>query len=118
RAANDEHGLPFTICRPFNAYGPGEVPDAEPGIAHAVPDLIAKALAGQRPLQIFGSGEQTRTLTHVDDIADGVVAAMGSAAGENEDFNISASEEHTVAEIAALIWEASGEDPAQLRFEH
>jgi nucleoside-diphosphate-sugar epimerase len=43
---------------------------------------------------------------------------MGAAAGENEDFNISASEEHTVAEIAALIWEACGEDPAQLRFEH
>ena len=71
RAANEEHGLPYTICRPFNAYGPGETPDREPGIAHAVPDLIAKALAGQRPLQIFGSGRQTRTLTHVDDIADG-----------------------------------------------
>jgi nucleoside-diphosphate-sugar epimerase len=119
RAAHDQHGLRFTICRPFNAYGPGELPDRdEPGIAHAVPDLIAKVLAGQRPLQIFGSGEQTRTLTHVDDIADGIVTAMGSAAGENEDFNISASEEHTVAEIAALIWEACGEDPAQLSFEH
>ena len=23
RALHDEHGLPFTICRPFNAYGPG-----------------------------------------------------------------------------------------------
>ena len=66
RAAHDEHGLPFTICRPFNAYGPGEMPDAEPGIAHAVPDLIRKSLAGMRPLPIFGSGEQTRTLTHVD----------------------------------------------------
>ena len=44
RAAHDEHGLPFTICRPFNAYGPGEMPDDEPGIAHAVPDLIRKSL--------------------------------------------------------------------------
>ena len=42
RAAHDEHGLPYTICRPFNAYGPGEMPDDEPGIAHAVPDLIRK----------------------------------------------------------------------------
>jgi UDP-glucose 4-epimerase len=118
RAAHDQHGLPYTICRPFNAYGPGELPDRdEPGIAHAVPDLIAKVLAGQLPLQIFGSGEQTRTLTHVNDIADGIVRAMGSAAGENEDFNISASKEHTVAEIAALIWEACGEDPEQLTFE-
>jgi len=118
RAAHDEHGLPFTICRPFNAYGPGELPDAEPGIAHAVPDLIEKVLSGQRPLEIFGSGEQTRTLTHVDDIADGIVTAMSSPAGLNEDFNISASRELTVAEIARIIWEACGEDAAEFELEH
>jgi len=117
RALHDEHGLRFTICRPFNAYGPGELPDDEPGIAHMVPDLIQKVLAGQRPLQIFGSGEQTRTLTHVDDIADGIVAAMASPAGENEDFNISASEERTVAELARVIWEACGEDPDAFELE-
>jgi nucleoside-diphosphate-sugar epimerase len=118
RAAHDEHGLPFTICRPFNAYGPGEMPDAEPGIAHAVPDLINKVLAGQRPLQIFGSGEQTRTLTHVDDIADGVVTAMSAPAGLNEDFNISAARELTIAETARIIWEACGEDPETFELEH
>ena len=111
RAAHDEFGLPFTICRPFNAYGPGEMPDAEPGIAHAVPDLLRKALVPMRPLPIFGSGEQTRTLTHVDDIADGVVTAMGHQAALNEDFNISAAEELTVAQIARLCWEAAGNDP-------
>ena len=118
RAAHEEHGFPYTICRPFNAYGPGEMPDAEPGIAHAVPDLINKVLSGQRPLQIFGSGEQTRTLTHVEDIADGVVTAMGSPAGLGEDFNISASRELTVAEIARIVWEACGEDPADFALEH
>ncbi len=118
RAAAEEHGLRYTICRPFNAYGPGELPDAEPGIAHAVPDLIAKALAGQRPLQVFGSGAQTRTLTHVDDIADGIVTAMASPAAEGQDFNISASEELTVAQIAALVWEACGEPPDELELEH
>jgi UDP-glucose 4-epimerase len=118
RALHDEHGLPYTICRPFNAYGPGELPDDEPGIAHMVPDVIRKVLAGERPLPIFGSGEQTRTLTHVDDIASGVVTAMAHPAGENEDFNVSASEEHTVAEIARMIWEACGEDPERFELEH
>jgi UDP-glucose 4-epimerase len=118
RAAHEEHGLRYTIARPFNAYGPGEMPDAEPGIAHAVPDLINKVLSGQRPLQIFGSGEQTRTLTHVDDIAEGIVAAMSSPTGENEDFNISASRELTVAEIARIVWEACGEDPQTFELEH
>src|SRR5947209_6151842 len=119
RAAHDQHGLRYTICRPFNAYGPGELPDRdEPGIAHAVPDLIAKVLAGQRPLQIFGDGTQTRTLTHVDDIADGIVTAMASPAGENEDFNISATEERSVAEIGQLIGEACGEAPDEFALEH
>jgi nucleoside-diphosphate-sugar epimerase len=117
-ALHDEHGLPFTICRPFNAYGPGEMPEDEPGIAHMVPDVIRKVLSGQRPLQIFGSGEQTRTITHVDDIADGVVTAMSHPAAENEDFNISASEEMTVAEIARVIWEECGQAPEEFELEH
>ena len=118
RAAHEQLGLGYTICRPFNAYGPGEVATDEPGIAHAVPDLIRKVLAGQRPLQIFGSGEQTRTLTHVDDIASGVIAALRSPAGLNEDFNISASGELTVEQIARTVWEACGEDPQAFALEH
>lgn len=119
RAAHRQHGLCYTICRPFNAYGPGELPDPdEPGIAHAVPDLIAKTLAGQRPIEIFGSGEQTRTLTHVDDIAQGVLSALASPAGENQDFNISASQELTIAELAGLVWEACGETPGALELVH
>jgi UDP-glucose 4-epimerase len=113
RALRDEHGLEYTICRPFNAYGPGELPDAEPGIAHAVPDLIRKVLSGQQPLEIFGSGEQTRTLTHVDDIANGIVTALGHPAAVNQDFNISASDERTIAEIARIVWEACGRDPSE-----
>jgi nucleoside-diphosphate-sugar epimerase len=118
RAAHEEHGLPYTICRPFNAYGPGEMPEDEPGIAHAVPDLIRKVLSGQRPLQIFGDGTQTRTLTHVDDIADGIVTAMGSPAGLGETFNISASDELTVKQIAQIVWSACGQDPDELELEH
>ena len=118
RAAHDEHGLPYTICRPFNAYGPGEMPADEPGIAHAVPDLIRKSLARLKPLPIFGDGTHTRTLTHVDDIADGIVAATASPAGLNEDFNVSAAQELTVAQIARLCWEASGNHPDELEFEH
>jgi UDP-glucose 4-epimerase len=118
RALHAEHGLPFTICRPFNAYGPGEIPEAEPGIAHVVPDLIRKALAGQRPLEIFGSGEQTRTLTHVNDIADGVVTALTHPAARNEDFNISAGDERRVDDIARLVWEACGRDPGAFEVDH
>ena len=65
---------------PVNAYGPGEMPRRTRHRA-CVPDVIRKVLSGQRPLQIFGCGEQTRTLTHVDDIADGIVTATASHGG-------------------------------------
>ena len=44
--------------------------------------------------------------------------ATAGAAGLNEDFNISASEELTVAEIARIIWEVCGNDPADFELEH
>ena len=72
RAASAEHGLRYTICRPFNAYGPGGPDDA------VIPDLIRKSLDGLSPMPIYGSGEQTRTFTCLDDVADGLVCAMGS----------------------------------------
>jgi UDP-glucose 4-epimerase len=119
RAAHEEHGLPYTICRPFGAYGPGELTaDEEPGDARAVTELIRKALAGARPLEILGSGEQTRTLTHVDDVAEGLVSAMSSPAALNEDFNISADRELTVAKIARIVWESCDRDPEHFALKH
>jgi nucleoside-diphosphate-sugar epimerase len=118
RAAHDEHGLPYAIVRPFNAYGPGELPGDEPGIAHLVPDLIERSLRKERPFPIFGSGEQTRSLTHVDDIADGIFEALTHPAAPGEDFNISSGDERSVAEIARIVWEACGNDPSELELEH
>jgi nucleoside-diphosphate-sugar epimerase len=80
--------------------------------------VIKKVLSGQRPLQIFGSGQQTRTITHIDDIAEGIVTATAHPNAVNEDFNISNDEEMTVAEIARVIWEECGEDPAAFELEH
>lgn len=118
QAAHEEFGLRFAIVRPFNAYGPGEMPGGEPGIAHIVPDLIERASRQEQPFEIFGSGEQTRTLTHVDDIASGIAAALVRPEAIGEDFNVSANEELTVREIAAIVWRACGNDPADLEFRH
>lgn len=121
RAAHEEHGLQYTICRPCDPYGPGGAAAGEPGVAanvggevadtNAVDNLIAQVLSGRRPLRIPGSGEQTRTPTHVDDVADGIVTAIGSPRGLGEDFNLSAARELAVAELARIVWAACGEDP-------
>jgi nucleoside-diphosphate-sugar epimerase len=108
RAAAQEHGLRYTIVRPFNPYGPGASDDA------VVPDLIRKSLAGVNPMPIYGSGEQTRTFTYLDDVADGVVRALGAPEAEGEAFNHAWREETPVAELARLCWAACGRDPDEL----
>jgi UDP-glucose 4-epimerase len=124
RAAHEEHGLRYTICRPFDAYGPGIGLPATPDVARAdegtlqstngLNALIASALAGEMAPRMAGAGEQTRTPTHVDDIASGVIVAMGAAKGVDEDFNIAAGRELTVAEIVRIVWETCGEGSGAL----
>jgi nucleoside-diphosphate-sugar epimerase len=112
RAAHTEHDLPFTICRPFDPYGPSTPAEAASARAHEVDALLDQALAGAEEVTVRGSGRETRTPTHVDDLAEGIVAAMASAAGAGEDFNLAAAEELTLARLAELAWEAAGRDAA------
>jgi nucleoside-diphosphate-sugar epimerase len=115
RAFREEHGLRYTICRPFNAYGPGEYPEDEPGIAHVIPDLARKALRGDYPLPIMGSGEQTRCFTYVTDVAAGIVTAGLDARGENEDFNIGDDTPMSIEALAKEVWRLCGrEEPFRL----
>ena len=92
RAAHDEHGLPVHDLPPVQRLRAGR--DARRRAGHRArgprPDPQVAAAASGR-CRSSATGEQTRTLTHVDDIADGIVTAMASPAGLNEDFNISAS---------------------------
>ena len=101
----EEHGLPYTIVRPFNAFGVNEAPGEDVGYAHVIPDLTKKILMKQDPLELLGDGRQTRCYTHVSDIADGIITAMESPAGLNEDFNISSPHEISVMELAEKIYE-------------
>ncbi|MHB8532077.1 MAG: NAD-dependent epimerase/dehydratase family protein [Solirubrobacteraceae bacterium] len=117
RAACEEHDVAFTILRPSGVYGPGAPPGAEPGAGRLVAELLDGALCGQRPLQTPASAQQTLAPTYVEDVAEGIVAALSAAAAREEDFNLSSEQELTVAEIARLAWEACGMDAAELELE-
>jgi len=104
----DEHKLPFSICRPFNAYGINEFPGDEVGYAHVIPDLIKKMLTKQYPLELLGNGEQIRCFTHVSDLADGIIAVMESERAVNEDFNIADPNPISVNDLAKILWEIIG----------
>jgi len=107
---HEQFGINFLIIRPFNAYGPGELAGDYVGYAHVIPDLIQKTLSGQYPLEILGSGQQTRSYTYVDDIADGILYTTERFA--NTDFNIGNGMETTVLELAQKIWKLCGRKEA------
>lgn len=110
RAFQDEFGTPFAIARPFNAYGPGEYPEAEPGLAHVIPDLVKKILAGDRPITIFGDGSQTRSFTFVEDVAEAIVTIGTHPKAAGQDFNVGTGAETSVLELIRLLWAACGLD--------
>lgn len=109
RAFYEQHGTPFAIARPFNAYGPGELPEDEPGLAHVIPDLIRKILSGERPIPIFGDGRQSRSFTYVDDVADALVTIGLQREAVGQDFNIGTGVETSILELLRDLWRACGE---------
>jgi UDP-glucose 4-epimerase len=117
RAAHDEHGLAFTICRPFATYGPQPLAYDEPGVSRILGELFEAATAASRPLKLAAAGDQTLTPTHVEDVAQAIVTALASPTAVNEDFNIAAAEELSVAQAAGVIWRACGEPVDDLSFE-
>jgi UDP-glucose 4-epimerase len=122
RAAFDQYGLPFTIVRPFNCVGVGEMRargdievlsgNVRLAMSHVVPDLVQKVCKGQDPLHILGDGSQVRHYTYGGDLAHGIRVAMEHPAALNNDFNLSTATSTTVLELAELIWrKTSGEKP-------
>ncbi len=103
RAFHEQYGLPYTVIRPFNAYGPGEKPGDQVGESHVIPDLVGKAMRGGDVLEVLGDGRQTRCYTHVRDVARGIVVAASSPRAVNEAFNLSTPTETTVRELAEKI---------------
>jgi UDP-glucose 4-epimerase len=109
RAFHEQHGTPFAIARPFNAYGPGELPEDEPGLAHVIPDLIRKILGGGASIEIFGDGRQVRSFTYVDDVADAIVTIGLHPDAAGEDFNIGTGVETSVRELLSMLLVQCGE---------
>jgi dTDP-glucose 4,6-dehydratase len=95
-AYHRSHGMPVKIVRIFNTYGPRMRTDD----GRAVPNFITQALAG-RPITVYGDGSQTRSLTYVDDLVDGIDRLVRSKI--TGPVNIGNPREMTLIEIAETI---------------
>ena len=90
-------------CRYFTVYGPRGKED------HAVIAMIARAFIGQTPFEVWGTGEQIRNWTYIDDIVEGTLRA-GELINDGTAVNLGTMERIRVADAAQMILRAMGRD--------
>jgi UDP-glucose 4-epimerase len=93
------YGLPTTVVRPFNTYGPFQRSVGEGGV---VAIFTRRSLLGEE-LRIYGDGTQTRDLLYVEDCARFVADALFSDAVNGRIINAGTGNDVSVNELAALI---------------
>ncbi|MCL4745302.1 MAG: GDP-mannose 4,6-dehydratase [Burkholderiaceae bacterium] len=93
-------GLPVTVVRPFNAFGPRSHHEGDAG--EVIPRFVLCALAG-KPLTVFGDGTQTRDFTEVSDTARGIALAGSVPAAIGGVFNLASGSEISVLALARTI---------------
>lgn len=119
RAYCRQADVPYTIVRYFNVYGPDQDGSTD---GYVVPKFVRRALS-EGTVPVYGSGEQTRDFTYIDDAIDATIRSLGPA-GHNETFNVGTGRETSIRELAEIVTETldSGdidhvEDPRPYRVE-
>jgi dTDP-glucose 4,6-dehydratase len=97
------YGLPITIVRPFNNYGPRQHPEK------VVPRFITQALHDE-PLTVHGAGNASRDWLYVDDDAEAIEAIIAADLEDvaGEVFNVATGVDITVSAIADAVLAALG----------
>ena len=93
------YGLPVTILRPFNTYGPYQ----KTGMAGGVVSIFTDRDLNGQPLKIFGDGTQTRDLLYATDCARFVVDGTFSDAAVGEVLNAGTGSDISINDLAELI---------------
>jgi len=112
--AVDEHfafayadkGLPVSVVRYFNSYGPRLDPK---GYGSVIAKFITQARLGQ-PISLFDDGQQTRCFTYIDDTIRGTLLAGTMPEAVGKVFNIGANQETKIADLAQMIRSLIGSD--------
>lgn len=77
-----EKGLPVTILRPSNVYGPGQINEGG-----AMKKFISQAKQNA-PITVFNDGDQIRTWCYIDDMVDALLLTLSNETAIGEIFNI------------------------------
>ena len=90
--------LQVSIVRLFNTVGPGQ----SDAYGMVLPRFIKSALSN-KPIEVFGTGKQSRVFCHVQDVVDAItkISSMQSTVGEV--YNIGGKEEITIEDLAIKV---------------
>jgi len=95
------YGMKFVILRPSNVYGPRQ-PYWMRGWYNFISYWIMLALLN-KPIPIYGSGEQVRDYTYVEDVANAYVLALDNKKAIGETFLLTYGKGYNLNELADLI---------------
>ncbi|WP_336788689.1 NAD-dependent epimerase/dehydratase family protein [Paenibacillus sp. MMO-177] len=91
------HGLPYTILRYSNVYGPRQNASGEGGVVSIFMSKLKQGL----PLHVNGSGNQTRDFIYVQDVVQANLAAIHQ--GDQETINISTGLRTSINNLIHMI---------------
>jgi nucleoside-diphosphate-sugar epimerase len=98
---NDLYKIPIVCLRYFNVYGPRTDPDNEYSL---VIGKFLKLKSQNKPLTIFGNGEQTRGFCYIDDVVEAnIKAALSEKLKGGEIINIGSSKANSINYLAELF---------------
>lgn len=97
------YGVNIKVGRIFNTYGPNMSPDD----GRVVSNFIVQAIEN-KPITIYGDGQQTRSFCYVDDLVDVILLLMDSPDEFHGPVNIGNPNEFTVKELALKVIALTG----------
>lgn len=103
QAYHRECGLKAASCRYFTVYGPRAKEN------HAVMATIAKAFVRQNPFEVWGTGEQIRNWTYVDDIVSGTILAA-ERIDDGTGVNLGTMERIRVLDAVEMVLRITGHE--------
>ena len=98
-----QYGVNIRVVRIFNTYGPR----MHPQDGRVVSNFIVQALQ-DKPITIYGDGNQTRSFCYVDDLIDGFIRLMDAPDTVTGPVNIGNPGEFTIRQLAEIVIEMTG----------
>lgn len=105
RYYSEEFGMKVGIVRPYNCYGPRD--NFDPKVSHVIPGLIKRVFDEENPVNVWGSGKQTRAFLYVEDLAKGLILAIEKYPVADP-VNLGVDEEVSIKNLIEKIISISG----------